>query len=146
MPAFWFALLLIILFGVVLRWLPISGSDTPAHFVLPTLTLGWVSAPVLMRLTRAGMIEVLSADYVRTAHAKGLTHRVVLFRHALRNAIVPVVALAAVQLGALLSGSVVIETVFAVQGIGQLAWESSAARTSRWSRASSWSSPRATSR
>jgi peptide/nickel transport system permease protein len=124
MPAFWFALLLIILFGVVLRWLPISGSDTPAHFVLPTLTLGWVSAPVLMRLTRAGMIEVLSADYVRTAHAKGLTHRVVLFRHALRNAIVPVVALAAVQLGALLSGSVVIETVFAVQGIGQLAWES----------------------
>lgn len=124
MPGFWFALLLISVFGVMLRWLPISGSDSPAHFVMPALALGWVSAPVLMRLTRAGMVDVLAADYVRTAHAKGLPVRAVLFRHALRNAIVPVVALASVQLGAMLSGSVVIETVFAVQGIGQLAWES----------------------
>ena len=91
---------------------------------MPAVALGWISAPVLMRLTRAGMIEVLGADFIRTAHAKGLPVRRVLFRHALRNAVVPVVALAAVQLGTLLSGSVVIETVFAVQGVGQLAWES----------------------
>ena len=124
MPGFWSALLLITVFGVGLRWLPISGSETPAHFVMPAVALGWISAPVLMRLTRAGMIEVLGADFIRTAHAKGLPVRRVLFRHALRNAVVPVVALAAVQLGTLLSGSVVIETVFAVQGVGQLAWES----------------------
>jgi peptide/nickel transport system permease protein len=77
-----------------------------------------------MRLTRSGMLEVLSSDYIRTAYAKGLPHRTVLFKHALRNAVIPVVALASVQFGHMLSGSVVIETVFAMQGIGQLAWQS----------------------
>ena len=123
MPNFWFGLLMIFLFGLSLGWLPVSGSDTMAHFVLPAVTLGWFAAPVLMRLTRGGMVEVLSSDYIRTAHAKGLPVRVVLFKHALRNAIVPVVALASVQFGNRLSGSVVIETVFALQGIGYLAWE-----------------------
>jgi peptide/nickel transport system permease protein len=123
MPNFWFGLIMIFLFGLTLGWLPVSGSDTLWHFVMPAITLGWFSAPVLMRLTRGGMVEVLSSDYIRTAHAKGLPVRVVLFKHALRNAIVPVVALSSVQFGNMLSGSVVIETVFALQGIGYLAWE-----------------------
>jgi ABC-type dipeptide/oligopeptide/nickel transport system permease component len=124
MPSFWFALLLILWFGVQLRWLPISGSDTWANFVLPAIALGYYAAPAIMRLTRAGMIEVLGADYIRTARAKGLTPASVVFKHALRNAVIPVVALAAVQLGFVLGGSVVIETVFAMHGLGYLAWES----------------------
>lgn len=124
MPSFWFALLLILWFGVQLRWLPISGSDTWAHFVLPAIALGYYAAPAIMRLTRAGMIEVLGADYIRTARAKGLSPASVVFKHALRNAVIPVVALAAVQLGFVLGGSVVIETVFALHGLGYLAWES----------------------
>jgi peptide/nickel transport system permease protein len=124
MPSFWFALLLILWFGVGLRWLPISGSDTWAHFVLPSIALGYYAAPAIMRLTRAGMIEVLGADYIRTARAKGLSTLSVVFKHALRNAVIPVVALAAVQLGFVLGGSVVIETVFALHGLGYLAWES----------------------
>ncbi|MBR0655874.1 ABC transporter permease [Plastoroseomonas arctica] len=124
MPSFWFALLLIFFFGITLGWLPVSGTEGLANFVLPALALGWFSTPVLMRLTRAGMVEVLAADYIRTAHAKGLPVRTVLVKHALRNAVAPVVALASVQFGNMLSGSVVIETVFALQGIGYLAWES----------------------
>ena len=91
---------------------------------MPTIALGYYVAPAFMRLIRAGMVEVLSADYIRTARAKGLRARTVLFKHALRNAIVPVVALAAVQLGFLLGGSVVIETIFALDGLGYLAYES----------------------
>jgi peptide/nickel transport system permease protein len=124
MPTFWFGLLMIILFGLILRWLPISGDGTWAHFVLPSFVLGYYATPAIMRLTRSGMLEVLSADYIRTAYSKGLPDRVVLFKHALRNAVIPVVALASVQFGQMLSGSVVIETVFAMQGIGQLAWQS----------------------
>lgn len=123
MPSFWFALLLIFVFGLTLGWLPVSGTESLANFVLPAVALGWFSTPVLMRLTRAGMVEVLGADYIRTAHAKGLPVPVVLVKHALRNAVAPVVALASVQFGNMLSGSVVIETVFALQGIGYLAWE-----------------------
>ena len=124
LPTFWLGLLLIVLFGLILRWLPISGGDTWLHFVLPSFVLGYASTPAVMRLTRSGMLEVLSSDYIRTAYAKGLQHRTVLFKHALRNAVIPVVALASVQFGHMLSGSVVIETVFAMQGIGQLAWQS----------------------
>jgi peptide/nickel transport system permease protein len=124
MPSFWFALLLIFFFGITLGWLPVSGTDSLANFVMPAVALGWISTPVLMRLTRAGMVEVLSADYIRTAHAKGLPVHVVLVKHALRNAVAPVVALASVQFGNMLSGSVVIEAVFALQGVGYLAWES----------------------
>ena len=124
MPNFFFALILIMLFSISWRLLPVSGSDTWQHFVMPAITLGYYAAPAFMRLIRAGMIEVLEADYIRTARAKGLPTRTVVFKHALRNAIVPVVALAAVQLGFLLGGSIVIETIFALDGLGYLAYQS----------------------
>jgi ABC-type dipeptide/oligopeptide/nickel transport system permease component len=124
LPNFFFALLLIMIFSISLRWLPVSGSGTWQHFVMPTIALGYYAAPAFMRLIRAGMIEVLEADYIRTARAKGLPSNKVIFKHALRNAVVPVVALAAVQLGFLLGGSVVIETIFALDGLGYLAYQS----------------------
>lgn len=124
LPSFWFALIMIFFFGVALRWLPITGSDSWLNFVMPSIALGYYITPAVMRLTRAGMIEVLSSDYIRTARAKGLRPSVVLFKHALRNAIIPVVSLAAVQFGFMLGGSIVIETIFAINGLGQLAWES----------------------
>jgi peptide/nickel transport system permease protein len=124
LPSFFFALILMIVFAVTLRWLPVSGSDTWAHFVMPTIVLGYYIAPPMMRLVRAGMIDVLASDYVRTARAKGLSGTSVVLKHALRNALVPVVAVTAVQLGFLLGGSVVIETVFALDGLGYLAYQS----------------------
>jgi len=123
MPTFWFALLLMFFFGVTLKLLPISGGDTWQHFILPSIALGYYATPAIMRLTRSGMLEVLESDYIRTARAKGLRNTSVLFKHALRNAVAPVVALAAVQLGFMLGGSVVIETIFALNGLGYLAWE-----------------------
>ena len=123
-PNFWFGLILIYLFGVLLRWLPISGSSSFAHFILPTVALGTAVMPALMRLTRTGMLEVLEADFIRTARAKGLSPGAIFFKHALRNAILPVVSLSAVSLGFLLGGSVIVETVFALNGIGLLAYES----------------------
>ena len=124
LPNFFFALLLIMFFSISLQLLPVSGSDTWLHFVMPTIALGYYVAPAFMRLIRAGMIEVLEADYIRTARAKGLPVTTVIFKHALRNAIIPVVALTAVQLGFLLGGSVVIETIFALDGLGYLAYQS----------------------
>ncbi|MDD9902429.1 MAG: ABC transporter permease [Rhodospirillaceae bacterium] len=123
-PSFFFALILILVFGVQLRWLPITGSDSWLHFILPSIALGYYATPAIMRLTRAGMMEVLGSDYIRTAKAKGLRPPVVLFKHALRNAIIPVVSLSAVQLGFMLGGSIVIETIFSLHGIGRLAWQS----------------------
>jgi peptide/nickel transport system permease protein len=123
LPTFWFALMMIIVFGVWWRWLPISGNDSWAHFVMPTIALGYYATPALMRLTRAGMIEVLSSDYIRTARAKGLSPTVVLFKHALRNAIIPVVSLSAVWFGFMLGGSIVIETIFNLKGIGWLSYD-----------------------
>ena len=124
MPSFWFGLTLILVFSVNLRWLPVSGNATWRHFVLPAIALGYYAMPAVMRLTRNGMLEVLGSDYVRTARAKGLPARKILVRHALRNAVIPVIALAAVQFGFMLGGSIVIEAVFSLQGLGQLAWES----------------------
>lgn len=124
LPTFWFALMMIILFGVTLRWLPITGSSTWKHFVMPSIALGYYATPAIMRLTRTGMLDVLSSDYIRTARAKGLCTGTVLFKHALRNAIIPVVSLSAVQFGFMLGGSIVIETIFALHGLGYLAWES----------------------
>ena len=124
MPSFWFALTLMLWFGIYWRLLPITGSASWANFVMPSIALGYYITPGVMRLTRAGMIEVLSADYIRTARAKGLRPLTVLFKHALRNAIIPVVSLAAVQFGFMLGGSIVIETIFAINGLGFLAWES----------------------
>jgi peptide/nickel transport system permease protein len=124
LPSFWFALLLIVGFAVTWPIFPITGSDTWMHFVLPTIVLGYYATPAIMRLTRTGMLEVLGSDYIRTARAKGLPPMVVLFKHALRNAIIPVVSLAAVQFGFMLGGSIVVESIFALHGAGYLAWES----------------------
>ncbi|PKU25653.1 ABC transporter permease [Telmatospirillum siberiense] len=124
LPTFWLGLSLIIVFSVTLRWLPVSGSGTWAHFVLPSVALGWYAIPAVMRLTRNGMLDVLASDYIRTARAKGLRMPTVLFKHALRNAMIPVVALAAVQFGFMLGGSIVVEAVFSMEGLGQLAWQS----------------------
>ena len=124
LPNFFFALLLVMLFSITLRWLPVSGSETWAHFVMPTLALGYYVTPPLMRLVRAGMIDVMGSDFIRTAHAKGQIPWRIVMNHALRNALVPVVALAAVQLGFLLGGSIVIETIFALDGLGYLAYQS----------------------
>ena len=122
-PSFWLGLMLILVFGVRFGVLPISGAEHWTGLVLPTIVLGYYVMPSLMRLTRAGMIEVLASDYVRAARAKGLLPRQVILRHALRNAALPLVSLAAVQFGVLLSGSIVIESVFALNGMGRLAWE-----------------------
>ncbi len=123
MPSFWLALIAILVFSVELGWLPASGSTQPAMFIMPALVLGFYATPPILRLTRAGLIEVLRADFIRTARAKGLRPRRVLIRHALSNAVIPVVSVAAVQFGYLLGGSVVIETIFAMNGIGYLAWQ-----------------------
>ena len=124
MPSFWFGLVMIVIFSIKFRLLPPSGSETWRHFIMPTVVLGYYAMPAIMRLTRAGMLEVLNADYIRTARAKGAGAGRVLFKHALRNAIVPVVSLSAVQMGFMLGGSIVVEAIFALHGAGYLAWES----------------------
>jgi ABC-type dipeptide/oligopeptide/nickel transport system permease component len=124
MPLYWFGIMLIIIFGVWLRWLPISGSDTWAHLVLPAVTLASWILPVNMRLVRSGMLDVLTQDYIRTARAKGLMERKVLIKHAFKNAAIPLVTITGMQLGALLGGAVVTETVFAWPGLGRLAVDS----------------------
>lgn len=123
-PNFWFALIGIVIFGVKLRLLPVSGSDSWKNFVLPSMALAYYAMPTLMRLTRAGIIDTLQSDFIRTARAKGLRPHTVVLKHALRNAILPLVSVSAVQLGMMLGGSVVLETIFAMHGIGYLAWES----------------------
>lgn len=124
MPSFWLGLLLIITFGLKLQWLPISGVDDWTGFVLPGIVLSFSAIPALMRLTRSGMVDALASDYIRTARAKGLSRAAIVLKHALRNAAMPVVAISAVQLGFMLSGSIVIETVFSLHGVGYLGWES----------------------
>jgi peptide/nickel transport system permease protein len=127
-PNFWLGILLILLFSVKLGWLPASGYVSPfedleanlASMVMPAFVLGNAFAAVLMRHTRSAMLQVLSADYVRTARAKGLEERVVVLRHALRNALVPVITLGALEFGALLSGAVLTEQVFSIPGFGKL--------------------------
>jgi peptide/nickel transport system permease protein len=124
MPLYWFGIMLIIIFGVWLRWLPISGSDTLAHLVLPAITLASWILPINMRMVRSGMLDVLNQDYIRTARAKGLMERKVLIKHAFKNAAIPVITITGMQLGALLGGAVVTETVFAWPGLGRLAVDS----------------------
>jgi len=124
MPSFWFALTMILWFSINWRLLPITGTASWLNFIMPSIALGYYVTPAVMRLTRAGMLDVLAADYIRTARAKGLRPGTVLFKHALRNAIIPVVSLAAVQFGFMLGGSIVIETIFAINGLGYLFWES----------------------
>lgn len=111
--------MLIILFAVKLRWLPAAGRGTIKHIILPSLTLGLGSAAILARLLRSTLLEVLGEDYIRTARAKGVRGRRVLFHHALRNALIPVVTVLGIRFAHLLSGAVIIEVVFAWPGIGQ---------------------------
>ena len=123
-PSFWLALILMIVLGLHLGVLPISGTGTWQHFVMPGIVLAFTAIPALTRLTRSGMIDAIASDYIRTARAKGLSSASIIFKHALRNAAIPVVSIAAVQLGFMLGGSIVIETVFALHGVGYLGWES----------------------
>ena len=124
MPSFWLGLILMVWLGLNLGLLPISGTGGPEYYVMPGIVLAFSAIPSLMRLTRSGMIEALSSDYIRTARAKGLSRLSILVKHGFRNAAIPVVSIAAVQLGFMLGGSIVIETVFALHGVGFLAWES----------------------
>lgn len=123
-PNFWLGLILIILLGVTFPIFPVSGDSTWKHFILPCFVLGTSAVPQVLRLTRTGMIEVLGSDYIRTARAKGFRPRQILLKHALRNAILPVVSVIAIQLGYKLGGSVITESVFALNGLGRLAYES----------------------
>jgi peptide/nickel transport system permease protein len=121
MPIFWLGLMLIIFFAVQLRLLPASGRGTFLHLLMPAFTLGASLAPITMRMTRSKMLDILSADYIRTARAKGLREQIVLFRHALRNASIPIVTILGLQFGRLLGGAIVTEAVFAWPGLGTLA-------------------------
>ena len=120
MPVFWLGLLLILLFSVHLRWLPSSGFSTFKAMILPSVALAAQSISMVTRMTRSSMLEVVRADYIRTARAKGQKESIVIWVHALRNALIPVVTLCGLQFGSLLSGAILTETVFAVPGVGQL--------------------------
>jgi ABC-type dipeptide/oligopeptide/nickel transport system permease component len=118
-PVYWVGLLLILLFAVTLRWLPPSGYGSPRFLVLPALTLGMRSIAFLARMTRSAMLEALNADFVRTARAKGLNERLVTLKHALRNALIPVITVLGLDFGAYLTGSILTETIFSWPGIGR---------------------------
>lgn len=120
MPVFWFGLLAILFFSVQLGWFPVSGKGTLLHIVLPAITLGVSSMAIITRMTRSSMLEVLGQEFVRTARAKGLRQRIVVNKHALRNALIPVVTVGGLEFGSLMAGAVLTETVFNWPGIGQL--------------------------
>lgn len=120
MPIFWFGLMLIMLFAVTLGWFPVGGRGTWRHLVMPAIALAYWVMPLMLRLARSSMLEVLGQDYIRTARAKGLNERVVVMKHALRNAAIPLVTIIGLQFGALLGGTIVTETVFAWPGIGEM--------------------------
>lgn len=119
-PNFWLGIMLILFFGVTLRWLPPSGYGSVLHLIMPTISLGTFLAATVTRLTRSSMLEVIRQDFVRTARAKGLQERRVLYAHALRNALIPVVTIIGIQTGTLLGGAIITETVFAWPGVGRL--------------------------
>ena len=120
MPSFWLGLLLIFVFSLHLGWLPATGGGDLLHLVMPSVALGMIAAAIIARLTRSSMLEVLGQDYVRTARAKGLGGWSVIVRHALRNALIPVVTVFGLQFGNLLAGAVIVETVFSRPGLGRL--------------------------
>ncbi len=120
MPVFWIGIMLMLLFAVQWRLLPVSGWDSWSSVVLPSVTLGAFTTPLFMRIIRSSMLEVINLDYVRTARAKGLSEWLVICRHALRNAALPIVTVIGLQFGLLLGGAVLTETVFAVPGVGRL--------------------------
>lgn len=128
LPSFFIGILLILLFGVRLGWLPTFGRDSLAHFILPTVVLTLYPLAFIVRLTRTSLLEVLNENYIQTARSKGLHPRRVTYLHALRNALIPVVTVIGLQIAAIISGSAIVETVFAWPGIGQLAVQSIGAR------------------
>ena len=120
MPTFWLGIMLILVFSVRLNWLPSSGRGGLEHLILPAITLGLFTAARITRLTRSGMLEVLAQDYIRTARAKGVGESPVVWKHALKNASIPIVTIVGIDLGTLLGGSVITETIFAWPGVGRL--------------------------
>ena len=124
MPAFWLGPVLMLIFAVWLGWLPVSGMESSASIILPAVTLGLGLSAILTRMTRTSLLEVLNDDYIRTARAKGLSERVVILRHALRAALLPIITIVGLQMGSLLAGTVITETIFSWDGIGRLLVES----------------------
>jgi ABC-type dipeptide/oligopeptide/nickel transport systems, permease components len=120
MPHFWQGLLLMLLFGVKLGWLPISGYGTLAQLILPALTIGYGCMAIIARMTRSSMLEVINQDYINFAHAKGQKKFIIITRHALHNALIPIITTIALQFGILLGGSVITESIFAIPGVGKL--------------------------
>ena len=128
LPAFWVGLVMILVFSVYLGWLPSSGSGTALHLIMPAFSLGWVFAAAHMRLTRSSMLEVLGSEYVKLARLKGLPEALVIGKHAFKNALIPVLTLAGINLVVMVNVAVVVETVFAWPGIGRLLYEGIAFR------------------
>ncbi|ALC86763.1 MULTISPECIES: nickel ABC transporter permease [Bacillaceae] len=120
LPSFWLGLLLMYVFSVKLQWLPVAGWDSLAHIILPAITLGAGGAAIVARMTRSSMLEVVGQDYIRTAKAKGLKGQVIIYKHALRNALIPVITVVGLQFGSLLGGTVLVESVFAINGLGRM--------------------------
>jgi peptide/nickel transport system permease protein len=127
-PNFWFGMMLMLLFAVTLGWFPVSGADSWKHLILPAAALGLRSSAVLARVTRSTLLEVLNLDYVRTARAKGLRDRLIIYRHAMPNTLIPILTLVGLEIGALLTGAFIIEVVFSYPGMGWLLIESIAQR------------------
>jgi peptide/nickel transport system permease protein len=128
MPEFWIGIMAMLVFSVQLGWLPTSGRGGIEHLILPSSTLGWFSAAAIMRLTRSSMLQVMGSEYIKTARLKGNPERIVVWRHALRNALIPIVAMGGMQLGRLLGGAVIVETIFGWPGLGQLILEAISTR------------------
>ena len=124
MPAFWLGPMLMLIFAVWLGWLPVSGMDSNTSIILPAVTLGFGLSAILTRMTRTSLLEVLNDDYIRTARAKGLSEKTVILRHALRAALLPIITIVGLQMGSLLAGTVITETIFSWDGIGRLLVES----------------------
>jgi peptide/nickel transport system permease protein/oligopeptide transport system permease protein len=120
MPTFWLGLMLILVFSVFLGWTPVQGGESIRGWILPVVTLGLGSAAFLARLVRSSMLEVLNSDYIRTARAKGVRERMVVFKHALRNALIPIITVAGFEIGGLLGGAVITESIFGLAGMGTL--------------------------
>ncbi|MFJ5764770.1 MULTISPECIES: nickel ABC transporter permease [unclassified Lysinibacillus] len=120
LPSFWLGILLMYVFSVQLHWLPVAGWESAKHIILPAITLGAGGAAIVARMTRSSMLEVVNQDYIRTAKAKGLKGYVIILKHALRNALIPVITVVGLQFGTLLGGTVLVESVFAVNGLGRM--------------------------
>lgn len=127
-PIFYLGILLLLLFSVKLRWLPSSGFDSLSQRILPWISLSATSMAIITRMTRSSMLEVIRSDYIRTARAKGQKESVIIFRHALKNALIPIITIAGIQFGHLLGGSILCESVFSIPGVGRLAVEAIKAR------------------